>query len=465
MATFTFASGGKSGKSGVGKGSTKKYSKYLLDEKDKTRKAEQICQTDVKIIDEITKNIPNRRTFCPAIIGFTIEESKRLDESKFGFIALEYVSHLVHPIKLENVAYSLVKHTDIKTGKIDIHVTIAQQDLSTGEHFTAFLAKRDMPRLKLFSDMMQIRHELDDPRDPLRQRLDSFAGHIQSRKEIIENLNRTLTKLHTDGAINNRDDVLEYLESKGFEITRASDKTISIKSPEHKKAIRLKGAIYDKLLEPFVDAARRARAESRSRSETSAERYEELRQSLHARNKKRSEFFNIRNIERRSQNNEIRTPKAYALPICGSIFITHSRRTGRARAGETVKRVKFVDDLLAFNEQTGVWMWSNFNAPCVRDLGNELQVFGRSGFKPAIAIAAAKGWENVVITCSKNDVQHVIEACRIFKIECRIIVDGEEMTAEEVKALGGYFHPVEAPAIEAEEYDGSHFENFNALKC
>jgi hypothetical protein len=82
-----------------------------------------------------------------------------------------------------------------------------------------------------------------------------------------------LLKLAKSGEIKNRDDVIATLEGKGFEISRVTAKSISIKNPESadKKNIRLKGLIYEQDFR-FGEGLQRAIEEASERYRAAAQR-------------------------------------------------------------------------------------------------------------------------------------------------------------------------------------------------
>lgn len=436
MATFTFCTAGKQGAAAIGVGSAKNYSKYLLSDKHSERKAEELFGNLSDVV-KITNTMTQKRTFCPAIIGFTLEEIRRLSELEIEEIGIEYAEHLAHPVGLSNMAYSIVKHTNNDTGKVDLHVTLAQQNLENGKHFECFISRRgDMKLLQDFSDKMQIEYKLDDPRDPLRSRLTGY-----SRKNIIMSINNKIEELYTEGIINNRDDIVDILgRIKGVKVVHESENYISIKVEGHKKNIRLKGSLYGVDVKPFGRAEQEATEGSRAREANTDERLAGYEARLSEGYKKRYGEC----IERGIFQPSIHTNHPFLPVNCGNI----SRIRGghrRKHSKDIVKNVKFVNDLLRFDEITNVWLWSTFDTFAVRDLGNSLEIHSPSAWKAAAAIAAAKGWDGVELTCSTvADAEKARAAFEEFGIEVvRMVVDGEEI------------HPIEAPtpAIEEAEFD------------
>ncbi|MFW1935833.1 mobilization protein A, partial [Acinetobacter sp. ULE_I046] len=67
----------------------------------------------------------------------------------------------------------------------------------------------------------------------------------ESVKEIKEQIGAVIADQISKGEIENRQGVVKTLEDAGFEITRQTDRSISIKNPDGKRNIRLEGVIYE----------------------------------------------------------------------------------------------------------------------------------------------------------------------------------------------------------------------------
>ena len=83
---------------------------------------------------------------------------------------------------------------------------------------------------------------------PTRLGMDSFwrkAKHY-TQKQKSELLHAEVLKAVKSGSVNDRGELMVFMEDTlGLTVTRASDKTVSVKFPGTPKAIKLKGAIYE----------------------------------------------------------------------------------------------------------------------------------------------------------------------------------------------------------------------------
>jgi len=92
---------------------------------------------------------------------------------------------------------------------------------------------------------MNHKHNLSNPDDPAKTQLMKNDKKLTgSDKEIKEFLMNSISESFKNGTIENRTDITNYLKELNLEITRETKKSISIKSPESNKNIRLDGEIF-----------------------------------------------------------------------------------------------------------------------------------------------------------------------------------------------------------------------------
>jgi Fe2+ transport system protein B len=99
-------------------------------------------------------------------------------------------------------------------------------------------------------------------------------------KEIKQQIGTAIAEQISNGNIQNRQDVVNTLENAGFEITRQTERSISIKNPDGKRNIRLEGVIYENRQFDKQFAEEHSRA-GQDYQRTSRERYETALGKLH----------------------------------------------------------------------------------------------------------------------------------------------------------------------------------------
>ena len=96
---------------------------------------------------------------------------------------------------------------------------------------------------------------LTDPNNPNKKRTFSINQNLKANIDYKE-LDEILHKLVLDGNIKNRTHLIEQLKQKDILITRESKDYLSIKLPNHKKAKRFKGGIYNESFKELGDIER-----------------------------------------------------------------------------------------------------------------------------------------------------------------------------------------------------------------
>ncbi|MDF5473914.1 relaxase/mobilization nuclease domain-containing protein, partial [Vibrio parahaemolyticus] len=142
-----------------------------------------------------------------------------------------------------------IKHTD-KDGRLELNFHIVNTELNTGKRLQPYIHKFDMPRIETWKSLQNDLHQLSDPNAPERKRTLQLGNNNKKRNEVQAAIHNYLEECWIHNEINNRNDLINELNSLGIEITRTTKQAISIKVPEFEKPIRLKGELYNDNLEP-----------------------------------------------------------------------------------------------------------------------------------------------------------------------------------------------------------------------
>src|SRR5699024_6721523 len=128
-------------------------------------------------------------------------------------------------------------------------------------------------------DMQNIEHGFTDPNDPAKKRLMAQRDNLpRDIKDTRQDITDGLKTLVAQGAITNRDDVIQALKDGGFEIARETDKAISIKNPTGKRNIRLTGGLYERSFKFSAEVQNTVTAASEDYRARSTERYDAAKQ-------------------------------------------------------------------------------------------------------------------------------------------------------------------------------------------
>jgi len=472
MATLRAAGDLKSGKEcGVGPATT--HAQYLRreysngpDNKKRDRFTEEIAG-DLDQLVLITKDVMKTKyRFLPATVGFTQEESDRLSNEEIRAIGINFAEHLAAPLGLERVPFSIQKHTSKETGRVDLHVTLARYDLQTGKTFQPYVETReprktrtefgDGKRLQIFQDIQTISFKLDDPRGPLRTRWIKGRSNLpKDKKKLIAEINNQVEAYVKCGAVKNRDDIVYLLHTMGFSTPRAGQKYITVKTKEMKQGVRLKGAAYTASFAGFIEPTKLEKSDE--------ERLTELHNQLDNIDAHRRPLFekHFRLPEDQAFGQRIKgtasiddepsvkhvANKAIELPDMNSTYPDVSRRSkkqGTVHDGRTNRETEhkhrqcldpgvvnplygiWIIDLCVFDHQLLRWSYRSFPGIYVTDLGDRIINHGSdSEWKLTAALAAAKGWTGVSLTCSDLETARVaIKHHRNFGIKITSVVVG-----------------------------------------
>jgi len=181
---------------------------------------------------------------------------------------------------LEEDQYNIlwVEHTD-NPDNYHIHFVIPRLELSSMKAFNPHYHKADQKRLLLLQNYINNKFDLINPFSSDRRQTLEIKTNWENRNKAKETINEVVTNAISQSIINNRDELVEFLENSGLEV-KISKNYIAIKSDNDKKFIRLKGAYYnenytsrEKLTEELT------RTEQEHRTDTSEE-FNKLREEL-----------------------------------------------------------------------------------------------------------------------------------------------------------------------------------------
>jgi len=142
-----------------------------------------------------------------------------------------------------------IEHTD-KNERLELNFVIANVELETGKRLQPYYHKVDKNRINNCKDLINHDYGLSDPNAPEKRRMLTTAKDLPAnKKEALEAINQAVLSRIKTREINDRKDVVNFLESVGFELARTTKQSISIKDPDGGQNLRLKGAFYEQSFE------------------------------------------------------------------------------------------------------------------------------------------------------------------------------------------------------------------------
>ena len=145
----------------------------------------------------------------------------------------------------DQYSWSAVLHKE-KNGSQHIHFLIADVELNTGNKFNP-APPGHRKAFDALRDSLIFKHGWADPADKDRAQLsqDGYLAYLPDNKNPKKAITQFISSQVEQGLIENRADIIKSLSGIG-EVTRQGERYLSIKPEGFKKAIRLKGGLYER---------------------------------------------------------------------------------------------------------------------------------------------------------------------------------------------------------------------------
>ncbi len=233
---------------------------YLLGE-DRSREGASILRGNAEITKELINSTDYSRRYTSGALSFE-ESHKSITADQKNKIMNDFEKTLFAGLQPDQYNILWVQHTD-KGERLELNFLIPNQELRSGKRLQPFYVGSDMKRVNAFQNVTNMSYRLSDPHDPSKKRFNSpyFSRSAnlkgvdpkdytveQQRLVTHKNAKNELTshiyELASSARFKNRNDIQRELKNKGLEIKRVTDKSISVKSPNFTKNIRLDDPIF-----------------------------------------------------------------------------------------------------------------------------------------------------------------------------------------------------------------------------
>ena len=221
------------------KGGSSKAIDYLLNEREQQGTA-KVLQGDPQLTRQIINSIQYKQKTTVGCLSF---EEKNISEDLKHQLIADFENHLLPGLEKEQYNILWVEHRD--KGRLELNFVIPKIELTTQKSLNPYYHKADLPRVEKWQDLQNLKYEFSNPKDPIKARtLQTNSKEVGLSKDY-EQLDKLLHNLTEQGQINNREQLIELLQSNQIEVTRKGKDYLSIKLPDSKKARKFKGGIYD----------------------------------------------------------------------------------------------------------------------------------------------------------------------------------------------------------------------------
>ena len=273
-----------------GKGGGSGPVEYLLG-KEREREGATLNRGNPDQVKALIDSSPYAKKYTTGYLSF--EEQNLPTETKERLMS-EFQEALLPGLEPDQYSILWVEHVD--KGRLELNFVVPNIELQTGKRLQPYFHKADNPRIDAWRTAKNIELGLHDPDDPAnRQALVQASDLPPESKKVGELITNGLLQMASSGHIKSREDVIAALESKGFEIARITEKSISIKHPEEgRRNIRLKGLLYEQnfrfgegLQRAIEEASELHRSTAQARLQEARRTYTSCFERKRAENKKR----------------------------------------------------------------------------------------------------------------------------------------------------------------------------------
>lgn len=251
---LTYVNAGTSGPEGIN---------YLFSERDANGKLRdppaQLLSGDVLFTKYLIAHNEREKKYSSYSLNF--RDNEKVTDDQLKEILQSLRDTFCTGLGPDQVNMLAVKHTD--KNNIELHIVINDEELTTGRQFNAFPPGERSKKLQQdfcaywnhklgFEQVVGnpfkasfSRFDAKTPAERKHQYLSSVGNSDGSAtKERKEKLSAIVTKAVMSGKVNNRNELIAFLEKNQCKITRRGKDYLSIKLPGKEKAIRFKDGAF-----------------------------------------------------------------------------------------------------------------------------------------------------------------------------------------------------------------------------
>ena len=262
-----------------GTGGSKGVFDYLLNDKeqpDGKRLGAEVLRGDIDNQALLIDSLDFKQKYTSGCLSFT-ETANQVTQEQKNALMDGFEQTIRAGLDVDRVSVSWIEHRD--KGRLELNFVFANVDLEHGRAFQPYVHSVDKRRVNAWKDMQNIEHGFTDPNDPAKKRLMAQRDNLpRDVKDTRQAITEGLHALIIEGAITNREGVVQALKDGGFEIARETDRAISIKNPTGKRNIRLTGGLYERDFNFSREIQNTVTAASKDYRARSTERYDAAKQ-------------------------------------------------------------------------------------------------------------------------------------------------------------------------------------------
>ncbi|MGI2952016.1 relaxase/mobilization nuclease domain-containing protein [Vibrio alginolyticus] len=230
--------------------------RYLLG-KEFEREGAILERGSPEVTESLIHSCDYKTKYTSGCLSFT-EPLEHFTRSELEYLMDDFEKALLPGLDKSDYDCLWVTHTD--KGRLELNFVVPRINLRTGKQLNVYYHAKDESRIDAWKKIQNITFGLHDPDDPANQRqIERNAQYMpESIKASKESIHALIEEAIVNGAIRNRDELINFLLVSGVELADTKNpikpKSISIKNPNGKRPIRLQGEIYSDQFDPDKDA-------------------------------------------------------------------------------------------------------------------------------------------------------------------------------------------------------------------
>jgi hypothetical protein len=225
---------------------------YLVNGEARAAKPE-IVRGNPAVVGAIIDALPFQRRYTSGVLSFAAED--RVTPEIQSDIIARFEDAVFAGLSPDRRSIVWIKHTD--KGRTELHFVVPRVDLGTGKSLNiAPPTPASRHLLDTLREAINRRHGFRDPTDPERARAASLPAHVaklaaQARRlgrsakpDIRQAIAGRLEAEVRSGTIQNRSQMVAFLQQHGFRVTRAGLNYLTVQHPGTGERVRLKGTLF-----------------------------------------------------------------------------------------------------------------------------------------------------------------------------------------------------------------------------
>lgn len=199
----------------------------------------EVVRGDIKLTTKIANSIEREWKYTSGVLSF---EEDNLSIKQKQKIMQDFEKVLFPKMQEDQYNISWVEHHD--KNRLELHFLSPRSELKSGKEFTHYLDSRDRKKINLFRDITNAELKLSSPMEfSKRKVIPDHKPKFETPKEMTKKaINEAVQKNVYNGLLENRNQIIEFLQDAGAKINRKGKNYLGIQIGD--KKIRLKGAIY-----------------------------------------------------------------------------------------------------------------------------------------------------------------------------------------------------------------------------